>query len=609
MAFWTSIPRIEVRFAAPAVGGFFTRGRERDAGSVLNDDAFDAVGDASSEDDAEGSWTARAARRRLDDDGRVGSSRRLPAVGDEGDEGRGGGMTVPRSEYMHPHAVDPGAGAGVRAPDGWRETIREMMSGRMPTVADACGEACVSLPEFEVYVPEMRCRRVRTCVTASRVSCAAGAQLCAAGARRGRSASVAAAAAVATRVARAGRDLAARLRAGAVDQRPEVGDEEKGGEKGGGAGGFGRRVESWMRKLLDGTATRGGGGVESDDDGRGKARGGSIEGGTRRSPSSVNDRLRRLEVNLLAVGLVAIVLLLFSHARGSALRDDEWGSELEELARARRTHRARGGVLFGSRLGVEGAGGQSDEAVGAWEDPAFLGNGGWSGNIFRGGSGRAGRTAGRALVDPEALDDLLRAHAASTPSDGTVGLDGKYFDRNAAETFRANVEREFQTPAQRLSKRKFDDDTKRMMEELTSRIAGRMARSGGAAAAGEHLAGGHARGGSGGGPKSEIEHAEEILDRQVVLGQMANDALVMYLLEHPGCKIEKGLGRTSKEAVKEMCVRFYQKRRREREAREKKAAPLTVAQATRGEQDHDRGFRAATAAGKRASATVRPGGD
>ena len=70
---------------------------------------------------------------------------------------------------------------------------------------------------------------------------------------------------------------------------------------------------------------------------------------------------------------------------------------------------------------------------------------------------------------------------------------------------RSNVEREFQTPAQRLSKRQFDEETKRMMGQLTSRIAGSMAASqpknGFLASAAEHLAagGGHKGGGFGGG--------------------------------------------------------------------------------------------------------------
>ena len=79
---------------------------------------------------------------------------------------------------------------------------------------------------------------------------------------------------------------------------------------------------------------------------------------------------------------------------------------------------------------------------------------------------------------------------------------------------RSNVEREFQTPAQRLSKRQFDEETKRMMGQLTSRIAGSMAASqpknGFLASAAEHLAtgGGHKGSGFGGGAaKAAVDKA------------------------------------------------------------------------------------------------------
>jgi hypothetical protein len=64
--------------------------------------------------------------------------------------------------------------------------------------------------------------------------------------------------------------------------------------------------------------------------------------------------------------------------------------------------------------------------------------------------------------------------------------------------------------------------------------------------------------------------------------------LVVYLLEHPGCKFDRPLGKTSKEALRDLCVRFYAKRRREREAREKKPTPLSVAQATAHERERER---------------------
>jgi hypothetical protein len=79
--------------------------------------------------------------------------------------------------------------------------------------------------------------------------------------------------------------------------------------------------------------------------------------------------------------------------------------------------------------------------------------------------------------------------------------------RRAAETFRGNVEREFQIPGQRLSKRQFDEETKKMMSQLTNRIAGSMvtqsqssSKAGGLGSAAEHLiAGGGGVGGGGGG--------------------------------------------------------------------------------------------------------------
>ena len=130
---------------------------------------------------------------------------------------------------------------------------------------------------------------------------------------------------------------------------------------------------------------------------------------------------------------------------------------------------------------------------------------------------------GHPLVDQTSLQELLEEHVRTTPSDGSVGLDGKFFDREAAETFRSNVEREFQNANSRLSKRQFDDETKKMMTQLTNRIAGSMSatqpRNAALAKAAGHLAAG-GKGGSGSSrdvtAKAAVDKAEEVLEKQMV---------------------------------------------------------------------------------------------
>ena len=113
---------------------------------------------------------------------------------------------------------------------------------------------------------------------------------------------------------------------------------------------------------------------------------------------------------------------------------------------------------------------------------------------------------------------LLAFESASNPVTSTFNevRDARVDDDPAT---RSNVEREFQTPAQRLSKRQFDEETKRMMGQLTSRIAGSMSASqpknGLLASAAEHLSIGGGRkgsgiGGGGGGANAAVNKAGPI---------------------------------------------------------------------------------------------------
>jgi hypothetical protein len=384
-----------------------------------------------------------------------------------------------------------------------RPTLRR----KLHSCGATCGRACASLPELELHVPDApprviavatSCMAIASIATASAGRVVEGARAAAAKARAavldvkgvrprelaGRAASAAMTAGA--RAALAGRSLAAQCSPSAStsalaeddDDDDDDGDDD-GGKKGGlaglfsgwGGGGGKQRQRRRNRNEDD----------DEDDEGMSR-RGGKLVRPGRRGGQQVvvvgGLRFNSLEIKLL-LGLVLVAcLLVISNSRrsGGFLRDDEWGSELEELARARRVNRwhgggrggrfggwgggGGGGAVVGHRLGGGGGGGggggdgsyaaassadyDGPESTGRFSAGRGGWGGGWGGRGGGGGGGRGGGWGGGGgngngngnnvlrggpLVDQGSLEELLKEHSRTTPSDGRTGLDGKFFDR------------------------------------------------------------------------------------------------------------------------------------------------------------------------------------